>query len=308
MARCPNMWFKFDPEGSYNLVPASAGRTSYADGHHSKFSGWPIPCGKCEVCLKNRAREWSVRLLNELELNPVACFLTLTYDEDSLPLSPYYMQTAGRFEPTLVPEHLTKFWKRLRKRFSDRKIRYYAVGEYGSKSLRPHYHAVVFGWRPDSVYRVGRSLVSLEIEDLWPYGQNVVGSVGRESIHYVCGYLVKSIYKHSTMECPPFSRMSQGLGLAFAMLQADKIESLSFHADGRKAPVPRYYLKKLEVDLDANPEYLSAMAKHEAGIIAKHREAFPDLEPLESIKRARDQALRNVRAKNDLLSGSRLLD
>ena len=43
------------------------------------------------------------------------------------------------------------FMKRLRKKYSDDRIRFYACGEYGSETFRPHYHAILFGLHLDDL-------------------------------------------------------------------------------------------------------------------------------------------------------------
>ncbi|EBW8988162.1 hypothetical protein BXL21_24545 [Salmonella enterica subsp. enterica serovar Enteritidis] len=53
------------------------------------------------------------------------CFITLTYNDENLP-------EGG----TLVRKHLTDFFKRLRKHFTGRTIRYFACG-VSAMSLRP---------------------------------------------------------------------------------------------------------------------------------------------------------------------------
>lgn len=35
--------------------------------------------------------------------------------------------------------------KVVRRRFPDDRIRFFAAGEYGDKTFRPHYHAILFG-------------------------------------------------------------------------------------------------------------------------------------------------------------------
>lgn len=47
--------------------------------------------------------------------------------------------------------HLTRgAWIEIRKELSyyDRKVRYLACGEYGSRNGRPHYHVLLFGFVP----------------------------------------------------------------------------------------------------------------------------------------------------------------
>jgi len=47
---------------------------------------------------------------------------------------------------TLKKTDIQKFFKRLRKCHGKKhkSIKYYAVGEYGGQTLRPHYHIVIF--------------------------------------------------------------------------------------------------------------------------------------------------------------------
>ena len=113
---------------------------SYADKYTP--AQWPgfstdrivIPCGHCSFCLKNRRDEWTIRLLEEFKDSLECIFLTLTYSDESV-----------HYDGNVHKEHIQKFWKRLRKRLGSRQIRYYAVGEYGTKTFRPHYHAIVSG-------------------------------------------------------------------------------------------------------------------------------------------------------------------
>ena len=91
-----------------------------------------VPCGHCLACRIARTREWTVRLLHESEFWEDTIFVTLTYDDEHLPS-----------DRSLVPRDLTLFFKRLRKDLGDRKIKYYACGEYGDTFGRPHYHAII---------------------------------------------------------------------------------------------------------------------------------------------------------------------
>jgi len=92
-----------------------------------------VGCGQCIHCRANRRREWVLRILLELEKHEFNTFLTLTYDDVHLP-----------GDQSLQPKHLTDFFKRLRKKV-EYPIRYYAVGEYGEETERPHYHIALFG-------------------------------------------------------------------------------------------------------------------------------------------------------------------
>jgi len=92
-----------------------------------------IPCGQCTGCRLDRSKAWAIRCYHESMMWEENCFATLTYDDEHLPKN-----------SSLDKRDLQKFFKRLRKKYEPKKIRYYACAEYGEKSFRPHYHAAIF--------------------------------------------------------------------------------------------------------------------------------------------------------------------
>lgn len=80
-------------------------------------------------------------------------------------------------------------------------MKYFACGEHGGISGRPHYHLILIGYMPDvfnvnDVYIAGYEdgkpkYASRTIEKLWPYGFNTVGSVTPKSLFYTTGYVIK---------------------------------------------------------------------------------------------------------------------
>ena len=98
-----------------------------------------LPCGQCYACRLNKSRDWATRCVLEAKMHDKNCFITLTYNDDNLPQ-----------DLSLHKEDFVKFMKRLRKNTGE-KIRFYMAGEYGSLYQRPHYHACLFGYRPDDL-------------------------------------------------------------------------------------------------------------------------------------------------------------
>lgn len=143
-----------------------------------------VPCNRCVGCQKEYARQWSVRCMHEASLHPANCMLTLTYDDVNLP--PF---------GSLVSRDLQLFWKRLRKA-TGATFSYFACGEYGSRTNRPHYHALVFGFdfldkRLWAVRHGERCYRSPLLERVWRGGLSEVGSVTARSARYVAGYVAK---------------------------------------------------------------------------------------------------------------------
>ena len=148
-----------------------------------------VPCGKCVACLVNRREDWTIRLKEELKNATYAHFVTLTYSDDNLKY--------GRYAPTLDKTDLQKFFKRLRKNSRSNNLRYYAVGEYGTKTLRPHYHIILFNLYDSNL-----------IDKSWQLGNIQVGQVTGGSIHYVTKYHVNKTDSPEDVE-KPFALMSK---------------------------------------------------------------------------------------------------
>lgn len=186
-----------------------------------------FPCRACDACKINDRRLWTNRILLEHALHSSSVFVTLTYDDDHIP------ETDSAIG-TLAPGDLRNFWKKLRKAISPRKIRYYAVGEYGDETFRPHYHAIIFNYPlcewggtrhfkdPGRVCCVPCSLVS----SAWGRGQCELGDVTPESAQYVAGYTLKKMTKDDDPRLqrgnsflhPEFSRKSLKPGLGAGMI------------------------------------------------------------------------------------------
>ena len=222
-----------------------------------------LPCGKCMPCRLKRKREWGVRAWHENQLSNETCFITLTFDEENIP--------AGR---TVHISDLQLFFKKLRKHFPPKTIRFFACGEYGAKTGRPHYHALIYGTDfPDKV-RYAKSgdfwlYVSPFLNKVWSYGNVWIGDVTFDSAQYCAGYITKKITgdaadEHyateewvdnttgevSSVKRPEFATQSRMPGIGydwFMTYKADLINRGYCTLNGVKISVPAYY-KKLMTD------------------------------------------------------------
>lgn len=200
----------------------------------------PFPCGKCPPCMRRRVSGWSFRLVKHGEQSNSALFVTLTYDDEKIPLSKSGLQTLDKTD-------LQKFFKRLRK-LTNEKISYYAVGEYGDKTQRPHYHIILF----NANTRIVENAWSI---DNIPIGHVHFGDVSDASIGYTLKYISKD--KKIPMfngddRNKEFSVMSKGLGANYLndrtiKWHKQKLEERMYLPlkGGKKAAMPRYYKDKL---------------------------------------------------------------
>lgn len=160
-----------------------------------------IPCGHCVGCLLHRSKEWADRCMLEAKYHEQNSFITLTYDDEHIKQL-YHLDDSDKLIDkdfySLNKRHLQLFFKRLRERLSPIKIRYFACGEYGSRSFRPHYHAIIFGYdfSSDRTYYKrnfnGDILYNSPLlSDCWPYGYSVIADVSWNTCAYVSRYCLK---------------------------------------------------------------------------------------------------------------------
>lgn len=231
-----------------------------------------VPCGRCAGCRLDKVAEWSTRIAHEASMHDDNIFVTLTYSDEFVPDN--YSLNVRDYQ---------LFMKRLRKELSPLKIRYYACGEYGEKFLRPHYHAIIFGWRPPDamVWRKtakGHIYYRSEIlENTWGLGHVEFGDVTSKNGAYVAGYALKKMRGSGDPEkykrpspitgelvdvVPEFALMSSNPGIGstwFEKYETDAFPSDFVIIDGQKRSVPRFYRNKLKGrfnDTNARPNAL----------------------------------------------------
>lgn len=197
-------------------------------------------CGKCNSCKNRRAKMWTDACERERSYSKFTLFVTLTYDEYSLPLYnvtggfdsekdisvisncsefilqstrlpdkecvtfskdsfdikadrelfDYYLENKGI--PYASRSDIQLFHKRLNKWFfqnvSDKykNFRYFVVSEYGSTTLRPHFHALYFVNDEEVARRFSDGIMAC-----WKYGRYDCQYVENSACSYVAQYINK---------------------------------------------------------------------------------------------------------------------
>lgn len=219
-----------------------------------------LPCGQCIHCRLERSRQWAIRCVHESKLHPQNSFITLTYSDKNLPPN-----------SSLQLSDFQKFLKRLRKKISPQKLRFFHCGEYGENLGRPHYHALLFGFDFEDKYPFKQSrngeiyYRSPTLEELWPSGQSMIGSVTFESAAYVARYISKKItgpdaedhYAVVDLETsetlgqkkPEYVTMSRRPGIGkhwFEKYSSDVFPSDEIVLRGKRLKPPKFYTNLLD--------------------------------------------------------------
>lgn len=284
--------------GCFDPVIAYMHKTKWTEeGKHIVFFSEPfdsenyeqieIRCGRCLGCRMDYSQMWAARMTHEAAYHKNNWFLTLTYNDEHLPMRERINTETGELQTskTLVKGHVQEFIKRLREKYTldkqeETRIRYYACGEYGPKGGRPHYHLAIFNAPIVSLEKVGvgakgSSLyTSPEIERLWNKGFITIGELTPASAGYIARYMLKKqkgddkkYYEEENIQAP-FTLQSTMPGLGFQYYDEHKEEIymqdciiLATQGRSRKIPVPAYYDKQMEKE---NPTRIREIKEHRA--------------------------------------------
>lgn len=222
--------------------------------------GMAYGCGQCMPCRVNNRRVWLHRIMLEAGLYKDNAFVTLTYSDEHLPRSyekQYVDKETSPALATLQPKDLQDWLKRIRKEFASsfqRRLRFFAVGEYGDDTHRPHYHVMLFNYPPCANFvQYGGTRYKRDgsfnccascklIADTWPYGRVHVGSCSMESASYIAGYVTKKMTSKDDVRLrgrvPEFARMSLKPGLGADMMDEVASTLMSFNLESGSADVP----------------------------------------------------------------------
>ena len=216
-----------------------------------------VRCGQCMGCRLERA----IRSVHEASLYDNNIFATLTYSDENLP----YGESLNR-------RHVQLFIKRLRKKVPH--CRFFYCGEYGEETHRPHYHALLFNYRPNDAELISRRggneyYRSNKLDDLWSLGHCNFSDVTFTSAAYVAGYVTKKqtgknaeprqwIDENTGQiidQTPEFQGQSLRPGIGSEWIKThlkDVYSKDQIIIEGRATRPPRYYdeiLKKTDLDL-----------------------------------------------------------
>ena len=240
--------------------------------------GTYVPCGRCYECIETKRRVWTLRLIMELRVAESAYFLTLTYEPENVPL---VLQWNMHYAMTLQKKDIQDFNKRLRQNIMQEdtrylkqsektgnwspKYRYFACGEYGPKTERPHYHIIAYNiphdyfiWDP-----IHEKYYSKILEEIWGKGRIEVGEITHGRAHYVTKhhmFPLDELFNRLGSREKPFALMSTKPGLGLNYID-DKLtdyftrtkNSFATLKNGNRSPLGRYYKEKIKEAID-DPE------------------------------------------------------
>jgi hypothetical protein len=220
----------------------------------------PVGCNKCIECKKQKARQWQVRMNEELRTNTQATFVTLTFSNEEYTKLSKEVTTTGGYEHDneIATLAVRRFLERWRKK-TTKSVKHWLITEIGGERYEKiHLHGII--WSKDEK----------EIKEKWKYGYIYIGEyVNEETIGYITKYVNKIDQKHksynSKILCSP------GIGKNYinrADSQNNKYQEGTTKETyttrtGIKLNLPIYYRNKIYTEEEREKLWLEKLDKEE---------------------------------------------
>lgn len=217
-------------------------------------------------CMKQKKRDWMIRLMEDIKLNKNAKFITLTFNNESITKLYNEIKLTGyALDNRTATLAVHRFRERWRKQFK-KSIRHFLVTELGHNGTENiHLHGFIWtNEEPDTVRK------------LWSYGfifprYNTWKDnwVSDETINYITKYITKQDLQHK--EYTPKILSSPGIGKCYTNsynFQTNKFnnEQTKEHyttRTGHKMALPIYWRNKAYTDHEREQLWINKLNKQE---------------------------------------------
>ncbi len=208
-----------------------------------------VPCGKCYECRKKKARDWRIRMSEQLRETPHAVFFTGTFTDESIAIICNKYDINKEDAKEVATKAMRLYLERLRKDNNGKSVLHWAVTEKGhTNTRRIHIHGIFFmtNYRANFVNFLKRN---------WSYGYCYTGDyVNERTVNYIVKYMTKT-----DLDNPEFTGKvlcSPGIGKNYIKRWGDhhkyiqkqgneKTNETYIFKNGQKGFLPTYYRRKL---------------------------------------------------------------
>lgn len=255
----------------------------------ARMMATPIGCGFCIECKRKEARDWQVRLLEDVKHNKNGKFVTLTFSNESIKELVDQINKEGETKitgyeldnqiATVAVRDFCETWRsRDRKRHKDKRgraIRHWFITELGHQGTENiHIHGIV--WTDVS---------NEEIRDCWKWGYSWIGKknekgiersyVNERTVNYIIKYVKKVDFDHKFFR--PKILSSGGIGKGY-MDRTDwqankyvkgKTDEAYQTASGHKLALPVYWRNKIYTEDERENLWIEKLDKQERYVLGE---------------------------------------
>lgn len=235
----------------------------------------PVGCNKCMECKKQKARQWSVRLQEEIRTNKTGQYVTLTLNTKSLiELSKEIEGLDGyERENEIITLATRRFLERWRKKYKI-SIKHWLVTELGGgRTEHIHLHGIIWINKYKHNNAIKTQYEKQQIEDItkiWKYGYVYIGDyVNETTVNYCVKYVTKTDIKHKEYNAKILT--SAGIGSNYINRQdaernkykPKETKETYTTREGIKLNLPIYYRNKLYTEEQRENLWLEKLDKQE---------------------------------------------
>lgn len=220
----------------------------------------PVGCGKCIECKKQKARDWQVRLHEDLREHKNALFVTYTFSDKGLQEIDNLIKgiTGYDRDNEICRIAIRRYLERWRKKYK-KSLRHWLVTELGhTNTERVHIHGIV--WTDKKK----------DVEKIWKYGRVWIGDyVNGKTINYIVKYVNKVDPVHKEYNSKIFT--SSGIGSNYR--KRSDIDRNKFNGEktietyktreGMELALPIYYRNYIYSDDEKEKLWLIKLDKEE---------------------------------------------
>lgn len=202
----------------------------------------PAPCGECMECRKKTARDWQIRMLEDIRHNKNGKFINLTFSNESIKELAGEIKglTGYNLDNQIATLAMRRFLERWRKKHKI-SVRHWFITELGhGETEHLHMHGII--WTDEPLE---------EIQDKWKYGGVWQGSwVNEQTINYIIKYVHKKDKEHENYK--PIILTSPGIGRDYTKRKdfennkyiKGKTKETYTSRQGHKIAMPTYWRNK----------------------------------------------------------------
>lgn len=235
----------------------------------------PVGCQKCIECRKQKAREWQVRLLEDIKHNKNGKFITLTFSNESIAKisKEIPINIEGYTRDNAIAKWAVRHWLERWRKEHKKSIRHWLITELGHKGTENvHLHGII--WTNNNLK---------EIEDTWQYGFMWKGKekrgkgglieytnyVNEKTVNYITKYVTKidnlhTYYKPIVLTSPGIGALyTEGLNAIKNKYNGEETNELYRTRTGHKIGLPVYWRNKIYTEEEKEKLWIIKLNKEE---------------------------------------------
>lgn len=264
----------------------------------------PIPCGKCIECIKQKGRDWQVRLLEDIKHMKNAYFITLTFSDQSIAKLSEKTEITGYPLDNYIATRATRLFLERWRKTHKKSLRHWLITELGHQNTENiHMHGLLWFENKDDI---------LKLDQHWQYGytwkgipiyekNKIIGYqnyVNDRTIGYITKYVTKRDHLHQYYN--PIILCTAGIGKQY-MLGTNcyrnrfKLENTNetYKTDtGYEIILPKYYKRHLYTDSQLEELWMQKLDKNERYILGQKTTTDEDYLNLINTARIKNKRLK----------------